>query len=121
MTGKAFSIELPSIIWYRMWGGMITSRHEMDATRRCLAVVAMALLLGRGVWGQSPAVVSITSTQVANGLVGSSFTFSVTASGGAPTSFSLVNGTLPPGLTLDTATGLISGTPTQTGLFMSTI
>ena len=47
---------------------------------------------------------------------------SVTASGGtAPYTYTVASGTLPTGLTLNPATGLISGSPLQGGLFNFTI
>src|SRR4029079_12315807 len=46
----------------------------------------------------------------------------MTASGGTPPyTFSVLSATLPPGLTLNPATGLISGTPTSSGVFHLTI
>jgi subtilase family serine protease len=46
------------------------------------------------------------------GTNGSAYSFAVTASGGAaPYTWSLVEGPLPPGLTLSTNTGVLSGTP----------
>ena len=51
----------------------------------------------------------ITSSATASGTVGTAFTFTVTASG-TPTSFGATG--LPPGLTIDPSTGVISGTPT---------
>ncbi|MGH8047114.1 MAG: beta strand repeat-containing protein, partial [Chthoniobacterales bacterium] len=56
---------------------------------------------------------SITSASTATGTVGSAFTYQITATG-TPTSYGVI-GTLPSGLTLNTATGLISGTPTGVG------
>jgi hypothetical protein len=44
-----------------------------------------------------------------------------TGGGDPPLTFSIVAGALPPGLTLDPVTGVVSGVPTATGLFGFTI
>jgi Putative Ig domain len=49
-----------------------------------------------------------------------SHTFPVTG-GLAPFTFSILAGTLPPGLTLDPTTGIVSGTPTTGGTYIFTI
>jgi hypothetical protein len=56
---------------------------------------------------------SITSSGSAAGQVGSPFSYQITATN-SPTSYSLT-GSLPGGLALNSATGLISGTPTAAG------
>lgn len=54
--------------------------------------------------------------------VGIAFTTAVSATGGRPPYiWSLTGGTLPPGLTLDPATGAITGTPTAAGVFAATL
>ena len=67
----------------------------------------------------TPAPPAITSAPTAVGFVSQPFAFNVTAStsGGAAATFALGNGSgpLPPGLTLNATTGLISGTPTAAG------
>lgn len=46
---------------------------------------------------------------------------SATPCASTPLSWQVVSGTLPPGLTLNEETGIISGTPTQTGMFSFTV
>ena len=71
----------------------------------------------------NPKVPSITITPgPANGTVGASYSQSLSATGGTtPYGWSVVSGTLPPGLTLNSNTGVISGTPTQKGGFPFTV
>lgn len=66
----------------------------------------------------TPPVPVINSPASANGIVGSSFNYQITASR-VPTSFGAVG--LPSGISVNSSTGIISGTPTQSGLFASTI
>ena len=68
---------------------------------------------------QSPPPV-ITSGAAASGQVGSGFTYTTQASNN-PTSYSITSGALPAGLTLNAQTGVINGTPTQSGLFFATL
>ncbi len=58
---------------------------------------------------------SITSTSLPSGVVGTAYSATLAATGGTtPYTWSLTAGTLPAGLSLNSTTGAISGTPTAT-------
>lgn len=64
---------------------------------------------------------SITTSVLAGGTVGSGYSASLSATGGAtPYSWNLASGSLPPGLSLS-ANGIITGTPTTAGTYTAYI
>jgi len=67
-------------------------------------------------------LISITTTTLPGSLVGDAYSETVVCTGGtAPYAWSIVSGTLPAGVSLDSATGVISGTPTTYGTSSFTI
>jgi hypothetical protein len=60
---------------------------------------------------------TITSGTPKVGAVGQPYSYPITAAGTPSAEFSLASGALPPGLTLNPTTGLISGTPTTIGSY----
>lgn len=65
---------------------------------------------------------SITNTSLPAANIGVSYSATLTATGGqSPYTFAVTSGSLPTGLTLNSATGVISGTPTAGGTFNFTI
>jgi hypothetical protein len=66
--------------------------------------------------------VVISTATVPNGMIGLAYTASIAASGGlSPYSFSISAGALPAGISLNSTTGVFSGTPTATGAFSFTV
>jgi serine protease len=64
---------------------------------------------------------AIDTTSLPGGSLGSAYSTTLQASGGTtPYAWSLASGSLPPGLTLGTATGAVTGTPTSAGTFAFT-
>jgi Ice-binding-like/Putative Ig domain len=64
---------------------------------------------------------AITSAAPTGATAGTPYSYAVTATGTPAPTFSVSSGALPAGLTLNTATGVISGTPTTSGQFTFTI
>ncbi|AIY41596.1 Fibronectin type III domain protein [Collimonas arenae] len=69
----------------------------------------------------APAI-SLAPSSVAGGTVAASYAASISASGGtAPYTYSVSAGALPAGISLNTASGALSGTPTAAGTFNVTV
>jgi hypothetical protein len=67
-------------------------------------------------------VITLNPTTLPAGMTGIAYSQSVTATGGtAPYAYTVSNGALPSGLTLNSANGAITGVPLQAGLFTFTI
>ena len=76
--------------------------------------VTLAVVAGQA--ASAPTPLSISTSSLPSGTIGSAYSTSLVASGGtAPYTWSFVSGNIPAGLSLNTSTGLISGTPTTTG------
>lgn len=61
------------------------------------------------------------STPLPNAIVGTPFTYSFPSNGNPAPVYAVASGSLPLGVTLDSATGVLSGTPSGTGTFIFTI
>lgn len=67
-----------------------------------------------------PTAPTITSTPPPSGTVGTAYSFTYTATGSTPITYSVTSGALPNGLSLS-ASGVISGTPTLAGTYTGTV
>ncbi|MFO1431212.1 MAG: putative Ig domain-containing protein [Candidatus Competibacteraceae bacterium] len=68
--------------------------------------------------GNEALPLTIETTQLPDGFINTSYRYLLKASGGvSPYTWSVITGALPSGLTLESATGIISGIPTQEGVF----
>jgi len=69
-----------------------------------------------------PAPVSITKASLSDGEDGVSYSDTLTASGGVtPYTWSITTGALPSGLSLNSSTGAVTGTPTKPGVWVFTV
>jgi hypothetical protein len=67
----------------------------------------------------APVAPTITSAPPADGVIGTAYSHTYTATGSTPISFALTAGAFPPGLSL--AGAVLSGTPTATGTYTGTV
>ena len=99
------------------WAAQTRSNITLGAAglRYCTGAAARATLTGAlrnwTIIGDAP-LLSITNTTSVNGIVGTAYTLNAAATGNTSALTYSVSPTLPLGLSLNTSTGLISGTPT---------
>lgn len=85
------------------------------------SIISEAIAIAQAPAGQSAPPPVFTTTSLAGGTVGVAYGpggggVPISVTGGAPPyTWSAPSGSLPPGLTLDSSTGLLSGTPTKPG------
>ncbi len=88
---------------YNFTAQVVDSQSNTVTTNCGIAVLPVPLML---------------SCPTGTGQVGVAYTSALNATGGvAPYTFSIISGSLPPGLTLNTSTGAITGTPTTAGTY----
>lgn len=121
-TGYASSIILNAYdgtsqtVWVRLAAGLALGSYTGDVS---ISGGGVATALALSVSGDVLAQPSVTASSQ-NGTVGTAFTYQVIATEN-PDTYTLVSGSLPAGLSLNTTTGIISGTPTSAGTFTANI
>jgi len=102
---------------HRQW--WCFSRHTLIRVS-CLISICLFVLMNSLFFTTSPvqALLSVLPTSLPTGQVGTAYYATLMATDGTPLyTWSIPSGTLPPGLTLAPATGVISGIPTTQGTF----
>jgi len=113
--GLAHSSDFSAIMW------AVAHGHSRDATLgdddKAGVLAIYPSTGGGGGGGGGPAPVSIATVNVNDGVVGRSYSSTLSASGGTqPYRWFMVGGTLPPGLSFS-SNGAITGTPSFSGSF----
>jgi hypothetical protein len=102
-----------------IWGRRLAASPRARQRAVLLALAILAPACGSGGGGSGPVPFGITTTTVPSGVVGTAYTattLTTQAATGAVT-WSVIGGSLPPGLTLNPVTGTLSGTPTGSASF----
>src|SRR5450755_124461 len=97
---------------------LLGRRRPLALFGLCSALALLGSCGGSGTGGSSsgggstpPTPLSVTTSSLANAQVGVVYSTTLGATGGtAPYTWSLTSGILPPGISLDAATGALSGT-----------
>jgi hypothetical protein len=93
----------------------------MNWKKACLAI-AVIIFATSAVIVSATAALSIATTAVPAGQLGAAYSTTISANGGtAPYRWSLDWGTLPPGTSLNATTGVLAGTPSNSGTFSFTV
>jgi hypothetical protein len=112
-----------------VWNSSVTPVATLSAAGLATGVSAgtttisatFAGVSGSTVLTVQTAPLAVTTTSLANTTINMPYTATLTAGGGTgPYSWSIVSGWLPLGLTLNSSSGLIAGTPTASGTFSIT-
>ena len=107
------------------YGGEILFGEQMPLGRWIITKghLLIAQAIGYTLRETSPFIsLSITAAPLPEGTSGTSYSYTATVSGGTPAYFwAIESGTLPEGLSIDSFTGTLSGTPSQQGTFNFTL
>jgi uncharacterized protein YjdB len=129
-TGTYSDLSTQNLTNQVTWASSATARATVNPAGLASAVSAGTTTISASLGGVSgsttltvqPVPVVITTASLLNGTAGTAYTATLAATGGTPSyTWSLVSGSLPNGVSLNAATGAITGNPTTTGTANFTI
>jgi len=94
---------------------LVSSNQQFNSNPTNSTPSELTVLLGSEAAGAAP---QVTTTSLLPGTLGANYSATFTATGGTPpySGWNVASGSLPAALSLDTATGVLSGTPTAAGI-----
>ncbi|MFZ2048757.1 MAG: putative Ig domain-containing protein [Minisyncoccia bacterium] len=117
-TAGTSSAVAPGSAFYPAVGAPVTiTINCTDGTTTVSDSVVINLSPGGGGGGGSCTLPTINSSLTASGTVSTAFSYTVTTTSTSTPTYSIGASVLPTGLSFSTTTGVISGTPTQSGTF----
>jgi hypothetical protein len=100
-------------------------RRAVMKGKRLLTLIIIFIALVLSLYAVNDAFAAtkptIGITGLPSGTVGIAYNYRITAAGTTPITWSIISGSLPPGLTLDSNTGTVSGTPMTASTYSFTI
>jgi hypothetical protein len=100
-------------LWFGIFGDQL--RGSSDSITLVFALLVVAMITGCAMADRQP-LLKIASGAVPGGTMQSAYQTTLAASGGTPPYvWKIQSGQIPPGLSLDSRTGIIVGTPTKSG------
>ena len=109
--------------WSEMCQQSYLSIKHRGMPQRWKAAVGCLFLLGviSGTPLDAAIKPGVLTASVSSGQIGVPYSLTLTASGTAPITWGVISGALPTGMTLSASTGLLSGRPTASGVFLFTV
>src|SRR5262249_7469364 len=114
-NGLSLDSSTGAITGTPMAAGNFNFTIKVTDNNGCFASQAYSIMI-------SCSTITINQTSLSSGMIGVAYSQTITASGGTGSyTFTVSSGSLPPGLSLNSSTGVLSGTPTMPGMFSFTI